>query len=223
MTSYLFISTDKEKLQGKIEARLTEHHVDQFDTNVLELANFETAKSAKKSWGIDDVKQLQKKIVLKPFAGTWKATILWDADALTPEAQNALLKLLEEPPANTLIILTAASQESILPTIISRCFVFEIPETADYSDDLKHEIFLYFQASPSLSERLKRAESLSKNKYDALKWISQTMNILHTQLLEKETDLTLRRLQSLQKTYLIIKSTNTNLRLTLEHLFLNLE
>jgi len=75
-----------------------------------------------KAISIESVRRLEKFLALKvprdnPFN---RAVIVEDADLLTHEAQNALLKTLEEPPQSTIIILTASHQESLLPTIISR-------------------------------------------------------------------------------------------------------
>ena len=71
---------------------------------------------------IETVRQLREFVRLKTTGtSTWRrAIIIEDAHKLTREAQNAFLKLLEEPPADTLIVLTATSQTSLLPTITSR-------------------------------------------------------------------------------------------------------
>jgi len=71
---------------------------------------------------IEKIRELQKFLQLKT-AGSEplrRAIIIEHADALTTEAQNAYLKLLEEPPADTLMVLTAGSPRSLLPTIMSR-------------------------------------------------------------------------------------------------------
>ncbi len=75
-----------------------------------------------KSIGIEAVRQLEQFLSLKvPSSGVYnRAIIIEDADKLTTEAQNALLKTLEEPPQGTIIILTASHEQSLLPTINSR-------------------------------------------------------------------------------------------------------
>jgi hypothetical protein len=75
------------------------------------------------SISIDAVRELQRFLQLKTVGHAQqlrRAVIIAHAEALTTEAQNALLKVLEEPPADTLIILTANSQRALLPTIRSR-------------------------------------------------------------------------------------------------------
>jgi DNA polymerase-3 subunit delta' len=74
------------------------------------------------SISIEKIRELQKFLQLKTI-GTRplrRAIIIEHANALTTEAQNAYLKLLEEPPADTLMVLTVSSQRALLPTILSR-------------------------------------------------------------------------------------------------------
>jgi DNA polymerase-3 subunit delta' len=70
---------------------------------------------------IEQIHQMQREINLSPFEGRCKVFIILDAQDLTPEAENCLLKILEEPPADSLIILIASDLARIFPTIISRC------------------------------------------------------------------------------------------------------
>jgi DNA polymerase-3 subunit delta' len=74
------------------------------------------------SISIESIRGLQKFLQLKTTGSKAfrRAVIVEAAQALTTEAQNALLKLLEEPPADTIIILTASSSRALLPTILSR-------------------------------------------------------------------------------------------------------
>ncbi len=70
--------------------------------------------------GIDKVREVIKNIGLKPYEGKVKAYIIDDAASLTQEAQNALLKTLEEPPSDSVIIFIAESSGDLFPTIESR-------------------------------------------------------------------------------------------------------
>lgn len=70
---------------------------------------------------IEQVRICQREIAFRPWEGRTKVVILDGADKMTPEAASALLKTLEEPPASTVLILTASSELSLLPTITSRC------------------------------------------------------------------------------------------------------
>ena len=71
--------------------------------------------------GIDDIRGLQRLANLPPYEGKCKVFIIDDAEHLSTEAANALLKVLEEPPQRVVWILLAAEEERLLPTIVSRC------------------------------------------------------------------------------------------------------
>ncbi|WP_298272553.1 DNA polymerase III subunit delta' [Geobacter sp.] len=70
---------------------------------------------------IDQIRDLQRELVLRPVEAPMKACIIDEADRLNPAAANALLKTLEEPPGNALIILLTSRLAGILPTVRSRC------------------------------------------------------------------------------------------------------
>lgn len=65
--------------------------------------------------------ELVKDISIRPYGGQYKIYLIEEAERLTVEAQNAMLKTLEEPPAYGLIIMMAESAAAFLPTILSRC------------------------------------------------------------------------------------------------------
>lgn len=70
---------------------------------------------------IDQIRSLQPQLALRSFAGRGKVCLIDNAELMTREAANALLKTLEEPTADTLIILISSRPESLLETIRSRC------------------------------------------------------------------------------------------------------
>lgn len=70
---------------------------------------------------IEQIRQLQKEIIYKPYESDKKIYIIEDADKMTLEAANCLLKTLEEPPEFAVIILLAKETNKLLPTIVSRC------------------------------------------------------------------------------------------------------
>jgi len=70
---------------------------------------------------IDQVRKLLTALTMKPFSARHRVVIIGDAQAMNPEAANALLKMLEEPPTNTIMILTALQKSDLLPTMVSRC------------------------------------------------------------------------------------------------------
>lgn len=70
---------------------------------------------------IGEIRNLCRILSMKPFEGRDRVAILSDAHLMNPPASNALLKMLEEPPEHTLLILTARQSSDLLPTIVSRC------------------------------------------------------------------------------------------------------
>jgi DNA polymerase III subunit delta' len=70
---------------------------------------------------ISQIRDLCEILTLKPFEARIRVVILSGAQTINPEAGNALLKVLEEPPDRTVLILTAGESQDLLPTIVSRC------------------------------------------------------------------------------------------------------
>ena len=70
---------------------------------------------------IDQIRDLQRELSHRPYEGKRRVCILTGADRMRQEAANALLRILEEPPLHTVLILLAANLDFILPTITSRC------------------------------------------------------------------------------------------------------
>jgi len=86
---------------------------------------------------VGQVREMQRSMVYRPLEGRWRAFILDQAHDLNPQAANALLKALEEPPDGNVLILVARSTASLLPTLVSRCQVvhfspLSISEVARY-------------------------------------------------------------------------------------------
>lgn len=70
---------------------------------------------------ISQIRDLFHTLAMKPYEARQRVVIIRDAHTMSPEAGNSLLKVLEEPPERTSLILTAPHSENILPTIVSRC------------------------------------------------------------------------------------------------------
>ena len=80
---------------------------------------------------IEQIRELQRKIVEQPIISDKKVYIIDDADLMTREAQNCLLKTLEEPPEFANIILIGANESSFLSTIKSRCTIIKFNPISD--------------------------------------------------------------------------------------------
>lgn len=75
--------------------------------------------------GIDEIREIREKVRLTPASGRYKVYILDEAHMLTTEAENALLKTLEEPPPHVVFVLVTTEPHRLPPTILSRCQRFE--------------------------------------------------------------------------------------------------
>ena len=72
--------------------------------------------------GVDDIRrQINDTIMIRPYSSYYKIYIVDEAEKMTQQAQNALLKTIEEPPSYAVILLLTTNQEAFLPTILSRC------------------------------------------------------------------------------------------------------
>ena len=81
---------------------------------------------------VDEVRvQINNDIMIRPYNGKYKIYIVPDADMMTPQAQNALLKTIEEPPEYAVIFLLTENADSLLPTILSRCVILKIKNVKD--------------------------------------------------------------------------------------------
>ena len=75
---------------------------------------------------VDQVRELQRSLSLAPYEARYRVALLLRFEEAHPSASNALLKTLEEPAPKVLLLLTAESVESLLPTIVSRCEVLRL-------------------------------------------------------------------------------------------------
>ena len=81
---------------------------------------------------VDDIRhQINNDIVIKPFSSKYKIYIVDEAEKMTVQAQNALLKTLEEPPAYVVILLLTTRADAFLPTILSRCITLKLKPLYD--------------------------------------------------------------------------------------------
>ena len=76
---------------------------------------------------VEDIRtQVNNDVLIKPYQGPYKIYIIAEADLMTAQAQNALLKTIEEPPEYAVFFLLTENAESLLPTITSRCVMLKL-------------------------------------------------------------------------------------------------
>lgn len=82
--------------------------------------------------GVEDIRrQVNNDIAIKPYSSSRKIYIINEGEKMTPQAQNALLKTLEEPPAYAVIMILTSNVNSLLSTILSRCVVLNMKPVED--------------------------------------------------------------------------------------------
>lgn len=121
----------------------------------------------------DEIDDQNQKFSLKSYEGGTKILIVWRADKMNVAASNKFLKFLEEPPAKTIILLTAESTNDILPTILSRTQIVEVPRITDgdleaylkknYSISEEKIREIVHEAQGDLNDAIKLLQSGSKN------------------------------------------------------------
>lgn len=222
ITSHNITERDEYALQFCKDKKISGFDITKIDINPDEKKN---------SIGIEDIRVIQKSLLLRPIQGDKKAIIISNAHTLTIEAQNALLKILEEPPVHTTILLTLPQKDLLLSTICSRCQIIELATVQkallkDEKDQLQK--IIVDLPTFSIPARLKHAQDIAKNKDEALVWLEKSIQVTRSILLEeiKEKNRVeenyLQLLPRLQKAYTLISSTNTNPRLVLENTFVSL-
>jgi DNA polymerase-3 subunit delta' len=91
---------------------------------------------------IDQIRELVGRLHYRPYEGRVKVAIIPEAERMTVQAMNALLKTLEEPAPDTILVLTTANPDRLLPTIISRCQTIKLrPLPPSYIEEMLKEQF----------------------------------------------------------------------------------
>lgn len=216
MHSFLIASKNKKIANGYINEFLNKKKIHPLDRSI---------NLYEKAMGIEDVRNIQKSIFLKPFKGKTKSVVIQAYENITAEAQNALLKVLEEPPSNTIIIIATEKKELLLPTIISRCKIIILEEEkTDLTDEDASQLntALGIILNGTVGDRFKIAQDISKNKEEGTLWLEKMTLFLRKKMIENNKDpQVFNFLKNLQKTYTIIRSTNVNQRIALDNLFLS--
>lgn len=198
--------------------------------------------SSEGSLGIAETRKISQFLKNQPYQRKSKVVLVENSEKLTIEAQNNLLKTLEEPPARSLIIMTVDKTDSLLTTIISRCQIIRLANKQEFSPELSEEDNSY-QAKmaerillASAGERLNLANEISGKREEILTFITGQLafwrkilikNSTGIKKLEKgdeyfsllKTEAILRLIRNLQKIYTGV-SKNLSAKMALDVLLL---
>jgi DNA polymerase-3 subunit delta' len=127
---------------------------------------------------IEEIRNVTSKIALKPYEARYRIAILRDFDHARPQAQDALLKTLEEPPPQALMILLAPSTESVLPTIASRSQVIHL---RPLPTSVVHDVLVNEKQVPE-----EQADLLARLSGGRMGWVMQALT--EPSMLEQRTE-----------------------------------
>lgn len=195
----------------------------QNDYNIQKTLDVHIVESETTSIGIDEIKKLLGSLQYKPLSHEKQFGIIINAYLLTTEAQNVLLKSLEEPSQNTEFIIAARSVTDVLPTIRSRCTIHyisaeeskvKIPEECNTFIQMKpHERFLF----------IREYSKTHKKKEDLEQFIVGLIEIYRTKL-QEDRNLSKNNGENLKilNTAYSYWQSNVNKQLLLEYIAINL-
>jgi len=112
--------------------------------------------------GVDEANEIVKALSLKSYGGGYKVMIIWMAEKMNTACANKLLKLIEEPPANTIFILIAEDEEQLISTIKSRCQLLHFPPLSE--NDIKEALAKNYTLDLSTATKIAHQANGNYNK-----------------------------------------------------------
>ena len=147
--------------------------------NIYDWLQFIGAENKQGNISAEECNEIIHKLSLKSFESAYKVLVLWMPEYLGKEG-NKLLKLIEEPPPNTLFILVAESEEQILPTLLSRCQLIKVPLLSN--EEVEEALFERAKASKETASQI--AGIAEGNYREALQLLQHSEEDWHSYLRE---------------------------------------
>lgn len=203
MQPKIVISKNREERDAEIWKMLKEFQITESNPDILVLED--------EKIGIAQVKQIIKHLSSKPFGNTPKSVVILNGSNISLDAQNALLKTLEEPPGDTIILIGVDSETKLLPTVLSRCVVInkEAQNIEESNFDLDKIL------NTTIEDRFEIIEKVG----DKEKFLKEFTESYREKVLKGE--LSGKFLEQLLQAQ-IWKESNVNIRTILEYLMLEL-
>ena len=204
MQPKIIVNQNREERDKEIWSILKKSQITQTNPDLLILEDDKI--------GISQIKQLIKHLSTKPFGKTEKSVIILNGNNISPDAQNALLKTLEEPPGNSIILIGTDSDSKLLPTILSRCLILN-NESLITNDESNFDLEKILNAS--VEERFDIIEKTT----DKDQFLNDLTESYRQKILKGEGNSEF--LEELLQAQ-IWKESNVNIRTILEYLMLSL-
>ena len=126
--------------------------------------------------GVDDIREIIERVPYAPLLGKYKVYIIDEVHMLTPQAFNALLKTLEEPPAHVIFIFATTDPQKILPTVLSRCQRYNFSKISTFEIRKKIAEILKAEGIPYEEEAVKEIARMAEGGMrDALSLLEQCL------------------------------------------------
>ncbi len=227
MHAFLIISNSTEDRKKEKERILAKFKVDKF--NQIVISTIDTS--------IKNVRETIEKLHFKALNNKYKALIIENINSLSIPSQQTIIKTIEEPPENSIIIIEAENIDQVPPTIVSRTYSLFISNTKTSSSEgiVKNSSFwAKIIKNPSVSQRIAFASELISqvdSKEELILWIEDQLHFFRLLLLKRLTEsqknniLNLNQLNQILRILLFSKknlSANVNMKLIIDHLFLNM-
>ena len=216
MHAFLITGGTKDQRLAHIADKQKEWKISAFDYHSL--------LPIEHSIGIANVRDFQSQLLLSPYNSPKKLGIIEEAHTMTIEAQNALLKTLEEPPNRTVLFLECPVADALLPTILSRCTVVNlgIATTKDSADALAQCLnTLEHIAREPIGKRIALVDEIAKTREEAKHWVELAIMATRQNMLAHPTDNHHRLVRSLLAAQSQL-SANVTPKLVLDNVFLSL-
>lgn len=211
MHAFLIIGNSQDRIEKEISARVKEWKISPWDI---------TRVPEEGAVGIELIRDFEHNLSLAPRNSPAKVGILTDMDRLTVEAQNALLKTLEEPPPQTYIIGTTSVPEVLLPTIRSRMSVIKLAHVKEAHDAVYQKLLSDLLTSPP-GKQLTLLEPYETTRDDAKKFVSAMLLAAHEELLTRPSPKLTKFLRNLLTASTQL-SVNVNQKLVLDNAVLQI-
>ena len=180
--SYLFLGT--EGIGKKLIAKEFARNIFKYNMQLENNPDFEMIEPDGLSIKIDQIRKMQKKVLEAPIKSEKKVYIINNADLMTGEAQNCLLKTLEEPPEFVVIILIGSVESNFLSTIKSRCTIFKFRDLSNeeiikYLKDkydmteISNDMLMIFSGSIGRAEKYRNKQELYNSIFEIIQNIKR--------------------------------------------------
>jgi DNA polymerase-3 subunit delta' len=169
------------------------------------------------SIGIDAIRAVQSFLLTPPIKSEQKRVVVMDAHTLTIEAQNSMLKMLEEPQAYAQLVLITSAQDLLLATIQSRCQIIKLEVKPAEIEASLVELARIVETA-TLSEKIALVQTHAKNKLETQNVIEGLLRVEREALVTNKQVHSVTRIESLLDALIKLKA-NTNNRMLLEDIF----